>query len=431
MGVKQSTNTKKTFIEVSREERCKVDDSFMLDPRMTQSEVPNGNNLSMLGTSILENKISTEYARENEGFVGGPQKVNAAEAARQRWSEIPVDEAAEDLMREERSDGSPTTVRTPVNLAECLGPDRRGGDQKCQWPNQSPYGANAMIPPGAVISPTYGGYPMMQQTTGSPGGVVFMPMSMMVPGARSLPGTPSTEQNMLHHGSFIELERHSYHGSVPPSPQVPQSPQVPPSPADTVSSVSTTASGKKKKQPRSAEKEKKREACNEEVPTDADKSTWTTRMIRNLPNDYTRKDLLDLLDSNNVLYDFVYLPIDWGKRANLGYAFVNLASPPEAERMESVLGGYAGWKVASEKVCEVVWGKPDQQSLRKNIERFRNSPVMHPDVPEEFKPLLFTLGERTVFPAPTRRLRPPRGFQRKSGDGAEREASSTPSDSDI
>jgi len=144
--------------------------------------------------------------------------------------------------------------------------------------------------------------------------------------------------------------------------------------------------------------------------------TWTSRMLKNIPNDYNRHDILDLLDSKAIQYDFIYVPIDWGKRANLGYAFVNLVSNEEAERIEHLLNGFSDWKVTSEKVCEVAWGRKEHQSLHLLIDRFRNSPVMHPLVPEEFKPLLFTLGKRMVFPAPTKRLRPPRGLHRKACD---------------
>merc|ERR1712039_437073 len=134
------------------------------------------------------------------------------------------------------------------------------------------------------------------------------------------------------------------------------------------------------------------------------KSTWTCRMIRNIPNDYTRDDFVDLLDSNAIRYNFLYLPIDWNKGANLGYAFVNLVCHGEAVRIEACLKGFSAWKFASEKVCDVVWGKPEQQSLERIVERFRNSPVMHPDVPETFKPLLFINQHRVAMPAPTRFL---------------------------
>jgi len=148
-----------------------------------------------------------------------------------------------------------------------------------------------------------------------------------------------------------------------------------------------------------------------------DRSTWTCRMLRNVPNDYSRGDLCEMLDSNGVQYNFAYLPIDWGKRANLGYAFVNLKSHAEAERVEEVLGRFSDWKVASEKVCEVAWAKPEQQSLHLIVESFKNNPVMHPDVPEEFKPLLFNAWKQHIeFPPPTKALRPPRGFLRKQSE---------------
>lgn len=49
-------------------------------------------------------------------------------------------------------------------------------------------------------------------------------------------------------------------------------------------------------------------------------------MLRNLPNNYTRDMFLSLLDEEGLseLYDFVYLPMDFCRDANLGYAFVNL-----------------------------------------------------------------------------------------------------------
>merc|ERR1712039_631336 len=54
----------------------------------------------------------------------------------------------------------------------------------------------------------------------------------------------------------------------------------------------------------------------------------TTIMLRNLPNDYSRQMLLDLLDENGFQssYDFVYLPMDVKRKVGLGYAFVNMLS---------------------------------------------------------------------------------------------------------
>jgi hypothetical protein len=58
-------------------------------------------------------------------------------------------------------------------------------------------------------------------------------------------------------------------------------------------------------------------------------SSRTTVMVRNIPNNYTGEMLLELIDSEGFAssYDFLYLPMDFGRQANLGYAFVNLVNP--------------------------------------------------------------------------------------------------------
>lgn len=131
-------------------------------------------------------------------------------------------------------------------------------------------------------------------------------------------------------------------------------------------------------------------------------------MLRNLPNNYSREMLLQLLDGGfRGCYDLVYLPIDFKSNASLGYAFVNLLDCEQARRLWRALDGFDRWAVPSRKVCSVDWSSPSQ-GLASHVERFRNSPVMHESVPDEYRPALFGDGRRRPFPPPSKRLRAPR-----------------------
>eukprot|EP00931_Biecheleriopsis_adriatica_P112563 TRINITY_DN8720_c0_g1_i2.p1 TRINITY_DN8720_c0_g1~~TRINITY_DN8720_c0_g1_i2.p1 ORF type:complete len:403 (+),score=70.69 TRINITY_DN8720_c0_g1_i2:772-1980(+) len=135
----------------------------------------------------------------------------------------------------------------------------------------------------------------------------------------------------------------------------------------------------------------------------------TTVMLRNLPNNYTREMLLELIDSQgfNGLYDFLYLPIDFQTYACLGYAFVNLVDANIVPRFWAAFDGFNSWTLPSKKVCYVSWSGP-HQGLQAHIDRYRNSPVMHADVIDQCKPVCFRDGKRVPFPSPTRSIRPPR-----------------------
>ncbi|XP_010544402.1 PREDICTED: protein terminal ear1 homolog [Tarenaya hassleriana] len=97
----------------------------------------------------------------------------------------------------------------------------------------------------------------------------------------------------------------------------------------------------------------------------------TSLMIKNIPNIFGRKDLLKIIDDHcrekNIgrrvsdkirsSYDFLYLPMDFMKRANLGYAFVNFTSSIAAVRFCRDFNKFH-WPVpGNKKVCEITLAK--------------------------------------------------------------------------
>jgi RNA recognition motif-containing protein len=141
----------------------------------------------------------------------------------------------------------------------------------------------------------------------------------------------------------------------------------------------------------------------------AESERRTTVMLRNLPNNYTRDMLLQHIDCLGFsgLYDFFYMPIDFNSQASMGYAFVNLISSEHAQKFMKDFDGFFEWVIPTRKRCIVNWSDP-HQGLDSNVDRYRNSPIMHKDVPDLFKPALFVNGMRVEFPQATKKLRCPR-----------------------
>lgn len=125
---------------------------------------------------------------------------------------------------------------------------------------------------------------------------------------------------------------------------------------------------------------------------------FTTVMLRNIPNKYTTKMLLNVLDRRFAKqYDYVYLPVDFVNHCNVGYAFINLKSAEirarfyrhfHNQKVKEVLPGFNSKKVLKQ-VCEV--NKAKVQGSKENIRRIKQmSQLMtrlrdHPDwVPLQF-----------------------------------------------
>merc|ERR1712228_942532 len=86
-------------------------------------------------------------------------------------------------------------------------------------------------------------------------------------------------------------------------------------------------------------------------------------------------------------YDFVYLPFNFDTMANLSHAFVNMLTPADAEHLWEEFNGFSDWAVSSDCTCSVAWNDKNQ-GLHSLVERYKNSPVMHENVPDHCKPLV-------------------------------------------
>ncbi|CAN8266447.1 unnamed protein product [Cochlearia groenlandica] len=135
----------------------------------------------------------------------------------------------------------------------------------------------------------------------------------------------------------------------------------------------------------------------------------TTLMIKNIPNKYSQKLMLDMLDkhcihNNNAIteesddeneshdhqpfssYDFVYLPMDFNNKCNVGYGFVNMTSPEAAWRLYKALH-LQSWEVFnSRKICQVTYARV--QGLEDLKGHFKSSKF--PSEAELYLPVVFS-----------------------------------------
>lgn len=134
----------------------------------------------------------------------------------------------------------------------------------------------------------------------------------------------------------------------------------------------------------------------------------TTLVIQNVPSTLTRDELVSLMNTHEQAgqFDLVYVPVDLNSSLGFGYAFVNFCSASAAEQFLLKFDGFSNWADLSDVVCRVKWNGA-HQGLQTLVARYRNSPVMHPDVPDAMKPAMFDGGNRVPFPSPTKKLKAP------------------------
>jgi len=100
----------------------------------------------------------------------------------------------------------------------------------------------------------------------------------------------------------------------------------------------------------------------------------TTMMIRNLPGRYTQSDLVkDLHDLGfSGTFDFLYVPVDSGTEASVGYAFVNFINPGWAMQCQQVFTNYR-FRNQKRKLAHV--SVAHLQGLEANMKHYKDKAI--------------------------------------------------------
>jgi len=123
--------------------------------------------------------------------------------------------------------------------------------------------------------------------------------------------------------------------------------------------------------------------------SDANKAAqpMTTVMVRNIACRYTKEQVMEFIDNLGLkgTYDFLYLPLNPVRRANLGYIFINFTSIQAVEECKKLLNGKPLGPSTTEKRCEVALARVQGQAnitahfRRKSVMRSAHAPVFVSD----------------------------------------------------
>ncbi|XWS63482.1 hypothetical protein CRYUN_Cryun06bG0101400 [Craigia yunnanensis] len=126
----------------------------------------------------------------------------------------------------------------------------------------------------------------------------------------------------------------------------------------------------------------------------------TTLMLKNIPNKYTSKMLLAAIDERHRgTYDFIYLPIDFKNKCNVGYAFINMIDPSQIITFYQAFSGKKWEKFNSEKVASLAYARIQGKAAL--VAHFQNSSLMNEH--KRCRPILFNTdspnaGDQVPFP---------------------------------
>lgn len=121
------------------------------------------------------------------------------------------------------------------------------------------------------------------------------------------------------------------------------------------------------------------------------KDNRTTVMIKNIPNKYDLKTLVEELDLNfRGKYDFLYLPIDFENNCNLGYAFLNFIEPLHILLIWELYEAKRWRKFKSVKACHLSYAK--FQGKFKLIAHFEKGTIIN-KMEADKRPLILNVTE--------------------------------------
>lgn len=144
----------------------------------------------------------------------------------------------------------------------------------------------------------------------------------------------------------------------------------------------------------------------------------TSVILKNIVGGCDRHTVIKVLHEQGFLdsVNFLYVPMafDRAKVSSFGYAFISFTNPIIAAQFRDHFTGFKCWGVLGETDdgCHVEWC--GIQGLAAHINRYRNSPMMHETVPDEYKPVLLSNGVRLPFPHPTEVIKAPRFRRHKN-----------------
>mmetsp|Transcript_83245 Transcript_83245/g.129916 ORF Transcript_83245/g.129916 Transcript_83245/m.129916 type:complete len:372 (-) Transcript_83245:140-1255(-) len=145
-------------------------------------------------------------------------------------------------------------------------------------------------------------------------------------------------------------------------------------------------------------------ASKKKPDVDEDDPIYTTVMLRNIPNKYTRQMLIDQLHRSGFRgnIDYMYLPVDFANRCNVGYCFVNFREALSRKKFVAQFDGVAAQSCLpgfnSYKVCQVTRAK--WQGREENVRRLKSGPELMAQLaahPEWLPLLLDSEGNPEVF----------------------------------